>query len=110
MDCARGLAVGTRKRFIAVKCAIKKIESVDDEEIRMNGGHALIVHGHMEPFVAVVDSLMNMLERLHNQIYEQQDVRAMADVAALKISITAADEGAMEVLGVRSAVALPELE
>ena len=43
MDCARGLAVGTRKRFIAVKCAIKKIESDDDEEIRMNGGHALIV-------------------------------------------------------------------
>ena len=43
MDRARGLSVGTRKRFIAVKCAIKKIESVDDEEIRRNGGHTRIV-------------------------------------------------------------------
>ena len=60
-----------------------------------------LYNGRMEPFVEVVDSLMNTLERLRNQIYEQQDVRAMADVAALKISITAADEGAMEVLGER---------
>ena len=43
MNGARGLPTGTREGFIAVKRAIKKIESVDDAEIRMNGGHALIV-------------------------------------------------------------------
>lgn len=43
MNGARGLPTGTREGFIAVKRAIKKIESVDDEEIRMNGGHTRIV-------------------------------------------------------------------
>ena len=43
MNCSRRLSARSGQGFIAVKCAIKKIESVDDEEIRRNGGHTRIV-------------------------------------------------------------------